>query len=64
MTPPHSSPNNDMNGFNHHLPPIGQDVRVMHDGRERLAYRDCDGHWRDFYDGCVLQGEVRVLKTR
>ena len=63
MTHHHSSPSNDANGFNHHLPPIGQDVLVKHAGRECLAYRDSDGHWRDLHDGFVLQGEVQVLKS-
>jgi hypothetical protein len=56
-----STPNNDANGSNH-LPPVGQDVLVKHAGRECLAYRDSDGHWRDLRDGFVLQGEVQVLK--
>ena len=64
MTHPYSSPNNDANSFNHHhLPPVGKDVLVRHNGRERLAYRDSDGNWRDFHAGSVLQGEVRILKV-
>jgi hypothetical protein len=63
MTPPNHSHNNDGNSRNHHLPAIGQDVLVRHNGHECLAYRDSDGHWRDLHDGFVLQGEVKVLKS-
>jgi hypothetical protein len=45
------------------LPPVGRDVRVRHNGRERLAYRDSESKWRDPHDGSVLQGEVVVLKV-
>lgn len=45
------------------LPPIGKEVRVIHEGRGRLAYRDSEGNWRDHYDGNVLTGELRILKS-
>lgn len=61
MTNPKSSSPDDSQHSSKHLPAIGQDVRVKHNGRERLAYRDCDGKWRDFHTGNVLQGEVQVL---
>ena len=56
-----SSPD-DSNQSNEDLPAVGQNARVMHNGRERIAYRDADGKWRESHTGNVLQGEVQVLK--
>lgn len=49
------------NGCYDNLPPTGKDVRVRHEGRDRTAYRDSDGNWRDFYTGNVLRGEVEII---
>lgn len=49
------------NGCYDNLPPTGKDVRVRHEGRDRTAYRDSDGNWRDFYTGNVLRGEVEIV---
>lgn len=45
------------------LPPVGKDVTVMHEGRKRTAYRDTEGNWRDFHNGNILLGDVRMLKN-
>lgn len=58
-----SSSKDDSNAFPRHLPPVGKDVLVKNNGRERHAYRDADGKWRNLNDGSVLQGEVQILKV-
>ena len=63
MTHQNSSSTDDSNESPRDLPPVGQDVLVRHNGRERRAYRDADGKWRDFHNGSVLQGEVEILKV-
>ena len=63
MTHKNSSLPSDSSNSTKHLPRIGQDVRVKHNGRERLAYRDSDGKWRDFHNGSVLQGDVQIVKA-
>jgi hypothetical protein len=63
MTPQNSSSTDDSNNPSKRLPPVGKDVLVRHNGRERLAYRDCDGNWRDFHAGSVLQGEVQIVEV-
>ena len=45
------------------FPPVGKDVSVLHDGRQRTAYRDSEGNWRDFYNGNILLGEVQIVKV-
>jgi hypothetical protein len=47
---------------NNILPPAGKTVRVWHEGRERMAYLDSMGQWRDDLLGSVLPGQVKVLK--
>jgi len=44
------------------LPKVGVGVRVTHDGRELRAYRNGQGKWRDYNNGDLLAGEVRVIK--
>jgi hypothetical protein len=44
------------------LPLPGKTVRVWHEGRERMAYLDSKGEWRDDLLGYVLPGQVKVLK--
>jgi hypothetical protein len=44
------------------LPPVGHGVLVLHDGQKRMAYRDAGGLWRNYNNGDVLKGEVRVLE--
>lgn len=61
MTTQNSFSTDDANN-SRNLPPVGHDVRVKHNGRERRAYRDSDGKWRDLHNGNVLQGDVQVLK--
>jgi len=36
-------------------------MRVWHQGRERTAYLDSEGKWRDDLIGEVLLGEVKIL---
>jgi len=43
------------------LPPPGERVLVRHAGREKMAYRDPAGLWRDWFNGDVLRGEVRIV---
>ena len=66
-TPPmkhqNSSAPDDSDNSPEHIPRIGQEVRVKHNGRERIAYRDSDGKWRDFHNGNVLQGDVQIMKA-
>ena len=50
--------NNTETSHSRRLPPLGKGVFVRHQGRDRMAYRDADGVWRDHYNGDVLQGEV------
>jgi hypothetical protein len=47
-------------GTNHSFrpPPRGKGLFVENQGRHRMAYRDADGAWSDYYTGEVLQGEV------
>jgi CheY-like chemotaxis protein len=45
------------------LPPVGRGVRVMHEGYECMAYRDSVGNWRDWYNGEILSGGVRILRN-
>ncbi len=52
------SSNNSETSHSPSLPPLGKGVLVRHQGRDRMAYRDSNGHWRDYYTGEVLQGEV------
>ena len=44
------------------LPKVGVGARVTHDGRELRAYRNGQGKWRDYNNGDLLAGEVRVIK--
>ena len=43
------------------LPLVGITMRVWHQGRERTAYLDSEGKWRDDLIGEVLLGEVKIL---
>ena len=52
---PKSTPTNN-------LPPAGKTVRVWYEGRERMAYLDSKGEWRDDLLGYVLSGQVKLLK--
>ena len=44
-------------------PRVGVALRVRHEGRELLAYRNGQGKWRDYYNGDVLNGEVPIIET-
>ena len=56
-----SSPRDGSFDAGKNLPPIGKGVRVRHNGRERMAYLDGQGKWRNYYNGDLLGGEVTVL---
>ena len=45
------------------LPKVGVAVRVRHEGRELMAYRNGQGKWRDYYNGDLLAGEVQVIES-
>ena len=47
----------------HDLPPVGRGVRVIYHGRERAAYLDGQGLWRDHHNGDVLVGEIGASPT-
>ena len=49
--------------LNDNLPPSGKTVRVWHEGRERMAYLDKNGEWRNHLLGYVLAGQVKILPT-
>jgi hypothetical protein len=50
----------DMRGDETQLLP-GTGVFIEHNGRKCFAYLDADGHWRDYYNGDVLDGEVKYI---
>lgn len=39
--------------------PLGRGVSIEYNGRNGFAYLDADGNWREYYDGDVLNGEVK-----
>lgn len=53
-----NSSNDTETSYSLRLPPLGKGVFVRHQGRDRMAYREADGIWRDHYSGDILQGEV------
>ena len=57
-------PKDHKNALNNELPPTGKTVRVLHEGRERMAYLDKSGEWRNHLLGHVLDGEVKILPPR
>jgi hypothetical protein len=56
-TPELSDEQND----NPHSPPMGKPVLVQCSGYSCLAYRDCNGRWRDHFNGTELEGPVIVI---
>jgi hypothetical protein len=42
-------------------PTIGREFVVLHEGREKRAYCDAAGLWRNWVNGDVLRGDVRVV---
>jgi hypothetical protein len=54
---PKDQENDPSKGF----PPVGTTVRICYEGRERLAYLDSKGQWRDDLNGEVLVGKVKIL---
>jgi hypothetical protein len=48
---------------NQNLPPVGKGVRVRHNGLERIAHLDAQGHWRNYDTGDILEGEVTIISS-
>lgn len=50
---------NHQKGNGQQLPPVGVGVFVEQNGEERFAYLDAAGLWRDYYNGDILNSEVK-----
>jgi len=44
------------------LPPVGRAVVVHHEGVRCMAFRDATGQWRNYFNGDLLPGTVKVLE--